>query len=324
MSNGNKMVSTLVQVHHSGTWNIEIYGKPAKASPIFHEIPKCLDTSSCHTLFNLIETSTHCIGNNGYDKLCRSKSPNNLTMFFNKHNEIEAYEQDLVTYRTVRHMKCEILITQNSSSRCSVCSIYRSYLSTQNSINNKNVLTDATNQKYTRNDLLSRQVLEGKTRKLQKENEQLKRKVQNLQDRVRHVIEEKGETLDEDLSTSFSSVMNDKNNEVMSCFPADSAQRIFWQQQKQAVEVKSKTQRRWHPMMIKWCIALHAKSSSAYRFLRSTNMLILPGESTLRDYTKFSTTTDGVNYDIIRRIKEEMKEEPEFKRNVSLLFDEVK
>ncbi|XP_077868103.1 uncharacterized protein LOC144357935 [Saccoglossus kowalevskii] len=321
----NKLVFMRIEIEDSGSWSVDAYGKPAKTSPVFSNVPKCLDVSSCCALFKLIEVSTMCIGNNGFDQLCRSRSEHQLALFFNRKDEIEAYEQDLLSFKTIRNLKCELIITPNCASRCAVCSNYRDCLFALVSKKKDKTSSDKKDQKKTRNDRLSRKDLENKTKNIQREKSQLKRKLSSLKDRLRSVIEEDGEVLDDCLSTSLSSVMDEKNDEILSSFPPDSPQMLFWQQQIEAA-TKQNTQRRWHPLFIKWCIALHSKSPSAYRFIKSTYTLILPCESTLRDYTHFTTTTDGINVDLLQRIKEDIKfdTEPESKRNVSLVFDEIK
>ena len=58
-----------------------------------------------------------------------------------------------------------------------------------------------------------------------------------------------------------------KNSEV-------SFRRIFWDEQLKALQTKDSRQIRWHPALIKWCLHLKFKSTSAYRALRSTSVLI--------------------------------------------------
>lgn len=61
--------------------------------------------------------------------------------------------------------------------------------------------------------------------------------------------------------------------------------RIFWDEQLKALQTKDPRQVRWHPALIKWCLHLKFKSTSAYHALRSTGVLTLPSERTLFDYS---------------------------------------
>ena len=53
-----------------------------------------------------------------------------------------------------------------------------------------------------------------------------------------------------------------------------------------------------HSSLIKWCIFLKHKSSSAYELLRKSGFVQLPSQSTLRDYTHYYTTTSGFSTEL--------------------------
>ncbi|VDI32518.1 Hypothetical predicted protein [Mytilus galloprovincialis] len=58
--------------------------------------------------------------------------------------------------------------------------------------------------------------------------------------------------------------------------------------------------------------------------IKDSKFLVLPHECTLREYTQFTTPGCGSNPEVLLRIvQEHLNEVPDFKRNVSLLFDEV-
>lgn len=50
---------------------------------------------------------------------------------------------------------------------------------------------------------------------------------------------------------------------------------------------------RWHPTLIKWCLLLFRKSSSAYETIRKTGVLKLPSGRTLRDYSHYTASVPG-------------------------------
>ena len=77
--------------------------------------------------------------------------------------------------------------------------------------------------------------------------------------------------------------MMDDTDEIMKKYGADSFEYIFWQQQKEAASQKQRCQIRWHPMIICWCLQLKFMSSSGYDAFRSSGIVILPSERTLRD-----------------------------------------
>ncbi|CAC5393853.1 unnamed protein product [Mytilus coruscus] len=102
-------------------------------------------------------------------------------------------------------------------------------------------------------------------------------------------------------------------------------QHLLWKQQLEAAIQIDSRQMRWHPILLRWCIALHAKPSSAYKMIKNNKILTLHCENTLGDYTKFTEACSGWNSDVIEGIITDHEvDENALKREVNLLFDEVK
>jgi hypothetical protein len=78
--------------------------------------------------------------------------------------------------------------------------------------------------------------------------------------------------------------------------------------------------------MIRWCLNLKLKSSGAYGALRSSGVLVLPSERTLRDYTHWIKADSGFVNAVEKQMMDEVKMDslPEFQKFVCLLFDEVR
>ena len=81
---------------------------------------------------------------------------------------------------------------------------------------------------------------------------------------------------------------------------------------------------RWHPSLIKWCLHLKFKSSGAYHALRSTGVLTLPSERTLRDYTHWVKGGIGFKADANEQLIKEANVQEEKDKYVVLVFDEMK
>lgn len=79
-------------------------------------------------------------------------------------------------------------------------------------------------------------------------------------------------------------------------------------------------------MLIKWCIHLRMLSSSCYNSLRSTGVLHLPSERTLRDYTNVITAKSGFQCEVDEQLFKEakMEELDDHQKYIALIFDEVK
>ena len=82
-------------------------------------------------------------------------------------------------------------------------------------------------------------------------------------------------------------------------------------------------------MIIKFCLNLAAKSSSAYKDLRydnktGTGVLDLPSLRTLHYYKNYIRPTWGFNPDIINELGKKTESFSEIERYVTILFDEMK
>ena len=78
--------------------------------------------------------------------------------------------------------------------------------------------------------------------------------------------------------------------------------------------------------MIRWCLSLKLTSSASYHALRSSNVLVLPSECILRDYTHFVKAKPGFQSEIDKQLCREAKLDsiPDYQKYVCLVFDEVK
>ncbi len=107
--------------------------------------------------------------------------------------------------------------------------------------------------------------------------------------------------------------------------PEGSFQRIFWEEQKKAVQCKDPRQVRWHPLIIKWCLYLRHRSSGAYETLRNSGVLRLPSQRTLRDYTHYIRAHVGFSSEVDKELLRvaEYRELQEWQKCVVLLIDEM-
>ena len=99
---------------------------------------------------------------------------------------------------------------------------------------------------------------------------------------------------------------------------------LFWEQQKNALSTKGSSSIRYHPMVIRFCLSIAAKSPSAYEELRSSNVLRLPSHRTLRDYRNAIRPKVGFNSEVIKELKDLTDNFFDNQRYVALCFDEMK
>ena len=105
--------------------------------------------------------------------------------------------------------------------------------------------------------------------------------------------------------------------------------KLFWEEQQHYISKSESSSIRYHPMVIKFCLALAAKSSSSYSDLRydsktGSGILVLPSLRTLRDYKNYIRPRRGFNPDVINDLSKKTKEFSPAERFVTILFDEMK
>ena len=104
--------------------------------------------------------------------------------------------------------------------------------------------------------------------------------------------------------------------------------KLFWEEQQKYVG-KSRKGIRYHPMIIRYCLNLAAKSSAAYEEIRydekqGTGFLVLPSQRRLRDYRNYIKPERGFNKKIIEELKTKVSTFSDVEKNVILSFDEMK
>ena len=100
---------------------------------------------------------------------------------------------------------------------------------------------------------------------------------------------------------------------------------LFGEQQMKTASVKDACTMRWHPVMVKWCLYLQHKSSSAYELLRESGVIKLLSQRTVKDYTRYIQAVPGFSPKVDQQLMEaaEIATCPEFKKCVFLLLDEM-
>ena len=101
--------------------------------------------------------------------------------------------------------------------------------------------------------------------------------------------------LSEDLCKIFSSV---DNNKIL-------FMKLFWEEQQKYTYCSPPSSIKYHPMIIKYCLAIASKSSAAYKDLRyyskkGTGVLVLPSQRTLRDYKNYIRPERGFNHYVVK------------------------
>lgn len=296
-------VTHCLSINEDLTWNLYIHGKQVNVAACteLQPVPDKLLPPSVDSLLRKLDTLNVCVGNHDahFIELCASHkgqilSPDGTVAAFNDMHCAIVHEGESVP-STVRTSKCDLIVSRGA--RCDHCKKYRSVLRAMYSRQQKSTpssertdISSHTNYRY-----LTTPEKAKRMTNLRAEVVQQKRKISLLEERVKYLTEVAGIEVDDDINHDLSDIMDEMTEEVHKKFPENSFERVFWNQQLQAKSLKDAHQIRWHPAMIKWCLNLKLLSSSSYHALRSSGVLVLPSERTLRDYTHWMRSDSGFN-----------------------------
>lgn len=152
------------------------------------------------------------------------------------------------------------------------------------------------------------------------ENKSLKQKVEEISLELKQNSLPIDSSLSNDLIDIFKGVPQEKIPPFM---------RLFWEEQQKYINASHASQIRYHPAVIKYCLAIAAKSPAAYDQLRlnskdGTGVLVLPSQRTLRDYRNYIRPKQGFNPEVIKEFSQKTKDFSSSELFVTLLFDEMK
>ena len=329
-------VTRSVTVYDDFTWCIHVHGRALDASKCsaLNSFGPTIDTKTAlNQLLKLVDTLNICAGHpdQHFLKLADSRKGKFLSVAQSTIATLDAnYPIVLngqICSRTIRTTSCEILI---HGSKCEACRKYRPSLRSMHSQwvrqlrsspeKNTDVSTH-TNYRYLRTPQRKEQMS-----KLRAEVRRQRNEVKRLRSMLNEAMEQEGIVVDKQLENDLHTIMLEHTKEVNMKYAKDSFHLLFWDQQLRVLKTKDKRQVRWHPMMIRWCLSLKLLSSASYNALRSSNLLLLPSERTLRDYTHFIKAKPGFDPRVDEQLCREAKIDsvPEYQKYVCLVFDEIK
>ena len=139
--------------------------------------------------------------------------------------------------------------------------------------------------------------------------------------KMRLEIAKSGQKISETLENDLISLYSKEDSNSIPPF-----MKLFWDEQQKCVRT-SKAGRRYHLMIIKYCLNLAAKSTAAYSELRygtGSGVLVLSSLRTLRDYRDYIKPTCGFNPYVIKDLKRKTGDFSEQERYVTFLRNEMK
>lgn len=147
------------------------------------------------------------------------------------------------------------------------------------------------------------------------------KKVSYMADKIKESAKKKEIEVDDSLNEALKKMMEEFDEDICRKYSEGTFHHLFWRQQFQNTARHPK-QRRWHPMLIRWCLRMKMISSSAYEALRG--ILTLPCGRSLQDYTHFIKAGVGVQPEVTNQLVKEASVEQEYQKYVAVVFDEMK
>ena len=149
------------------------------------------------------------------------------------------------------------------------------------------------------------------------------RELQSQIERMRKELTSKSVPVTSELESDLVTIMSGVDKASMPPF-----MKLFWDEQQKYLKSPNKGIR-YHPMIIRCCLGLAAKSPATYDSLRydqgkGTGALILPSRRRLRDYKNYIRPKQGLNHEIIDELIRKTEAFSDAERFVVLSLDEMK
>ena len=209
-------------------------------------------------------------------------------------NFAEEVDKNLKVYtKTVRHRLCKLLISSNLQT-CAPCKAYRSDIFSMRKRKGQEERTRPSSHATLTN--MSKEELVMRCKALQEERRHLTRTNISLHKHVSTMMANESVTVSDKQAT----ILMKEVESLGSMLADNTAEKLLWEEQMKAV--KSRKNMRWHPSIIRCCIAIQSKSASAYRVLREAGFIRLPHESTLKKYTQYTDAKVGIQHDALETL----------------------
>ncbi|XP_072042699.1 uncharacterized protein [Amphiura filiformis] len=325
-------VDRCVTILSNGKWKIVVRGIEQNPTLLktLNSVPDVITVNHLATIF-AAATGKLCSGNPDFVRLMDRDER------FGKDGSIQSFvEKGIYNFRgkqylsTIRKKTCTYLA--NGDGQCPRCHAYRTDLnametyakSKQNSDESRTTASSHVNHSNMNSDELKEKLVN-----VHNENRSLRRRNETLQKQMSHLVKAESVDLTGKDATEIQHIVNQHSQELDELLPQDSPQRLLWESQKAAIQLASTTSTRnmrWHPAIIRWCIALHSKSPAAYKAIRDSRFIILPHQNTLSDYIHYTNLQAGFHGDYILRLATDFNimERADHEKHVSIAFDEIK
>ena len=326
-------LSLFVDPIHS--WQVYVNGRrvPSTCQLLqdFHVDALASDSAMVMTLINRLDSAFVCPGNSDEKFVDDCKKRGGEIKTNRGNGETVAYidRAPIIDANgkycdcTIRRVDCDILCDPVGlyPIRCKHCDAFRSTL--RSSLSRRKHSEDRTlSTSHTNYGNLSSDEKDKRMRSLHKSLVSEKQRVSQMKRKVKAMIENESVLLQSDDAADMASVAADIAPLLEKSFPANSPQRIFWDQQALYNQLSDKRQMRWHPMVMRFALNLKYLSTSAYRAVHQSGLLHLPSQRTLSDYTHWSEPHSGVQLEFIEELCRQLQDVKT--KHCTISMDEMK
>ena len=321
-------VDRCVTITADKRWTITVFGAKQATSlnPLLCNIPEVCTIDHLDTIFNVANGSL-CVGNPDYWERLKKD-------VIGKDGQIDAAREDGSyifrgrTYpTTLRKKACTKLAVKDG--QCPVCSFSRSdFNSMLCQAKNRTGISRTDKSSHVKHSLMSNAELREKLENVQGDRQRLLKKISTMENQMQNMMEKEGVAMVGTDAVEMDKIVTSCSKELDSLLVDNTPQKLLWESQKKALELADGNPRsmRWHPAIIRWCVALYTKSAATYKAIRDSKFMILPHQNTIRDYIHYTDLKPGFDGKFIHRLVKDfgLNTRPEHERHVCLLYDEVK
>lgn len=235
-------VTHTVTIKSDNTWDLHVLGRKLNASK-FATLKSYLPTVANGDITGLLTTLNElhiCSGHpdKHFIRLLESRRGQWGSAILDDNCDVTV--DDSTYTATVRHINCELIVA--GGIRCNTCKAYRSTLRALYSryIKQKSRLCTSprshVNIRYLRTPERQKRF-----RNLKAHSKAVSRKLANLKSKISNEMALNSVQLDEQLTQDMTTIMDECSGYVEENCPADSFERLFWEQQKKARQVRGST-----------------------------------------------------------------------------------
>ena len=237
--------------------------------------------------------------------------PINHDTVIEQEEEVEEEEQQQFPHKGFWRAKGCLLIQEQEEEACSVCTTYAGCA---------NSAPKAKESKSSKPAHLNAPVSKTDPGRIELTLQEQRLKCTQLEQalsEMRVELEKSTMEIDNELSNDLMKILDSADTKITPFM------KLIWQEQRKLF-TRSTTGVRYHPMIIRFCLSLAAKSPSCYEELRNSGVLVLPSQRRLKDYRNAIKPKRGFQKKVIEVLKSETSGYFDVQHYIVLLFDEMK